>query len=94
MGQKSLIYKHCHFAVTAPKRKAVGSNPAGEAKKAGPRMGPCFFLSGRDSNGFGSELGPSGAQEPNPGPAPQRRSNPAPLAGAFCLKIVFYRAGH
>ena len=34
MGQKSPIYKHCHFAVTAPKRKAVGSNPAGEAKKA------------------------------------------------------------
>ena len=32
MGQKSPIYKHCHFAVIAPKRNAARSNRAGDAK--------------------------------------------------------------
>ena len=81
--------------ICAPKRKAVGSNPAGEAKASDPQLGGrLLYLYQRDSNARGSESGSCGAREPRAGPTPQRRSNPAPLAGAFCLKIVFYRAGH
>ena len=71
------IYTYWHFGSV--------KKPNSRTKKA-PYIGICKFkvlLPGRDSNGFGSELGPSGAQEPNPGPAPQRRSNPAPPRGGI-----------
>ena len=51
--------------ICAPKRKAVGSNPAGEAKASDPQLGvACFIFIKGIRTVPGSEWSASGAPEP------------------------------